>query len=220
MNYLLKTRQITVRLLTSVVFRNKKPFIEEENWICDPKGGHVRSPKEIAEAAVKLVSDAQASGYNLQIQDAPIASYGMGHTQSVIKVSNSYEHMRAIMDSPVPEQLPVPTPKVFNNIIQADQTEVFVDVRNGSVQRLVIAGPKREVQITTFGWPVLLDSDPGYTQLVLLLENAGKHTVTFPKTLLRCGSLFTFTDDGKDIVLFKSRGLGNVFLELFAVDIR
>jgi len=219
MKFTIKPRRIFVNLLTKIKFINRKPFIDASIWSRDLQGGVVRSAKEIASAAARLVADAQMSGYNLKIEDVRCEdSYGMGHTDVKITVSNSYERMRAVMDSPQAEVLPEHPPNnVYNILVHPTDTHVTVDYRNGTAQYFRPVGPSREITIYTKGWPVMCDDEDGYNQLWLVFEDVGNYKIKFDDKLnafnFYNGILPVFSEASKDMLIMKSRGLRNVYLE-------
>jgi hypothetical protein len=220
MKFLTKTRNIVVQLLTNVVFRDKQAFIEEKIWNHTPRGGVVKTPQQLAQDAINLVSNAQASGFNINITDIRAHdSYGLGKTESKITVSNSFERMRAVMACSDFEVLPeAPSVGLFNIAMHPCQTHVTVSFKNGPVQYLRPAGPRREIVIDTAAWPVMTEDEPGYNQLMLMVETEGNYELSFNKEGHRIYSYVTgnapiLGSKGKDVIIFRSRGLNVVHIE-------
>lgn len=218
MKFIVKPRRIFVELWTKIVFKDKKPFIDFSIWDRKPNGGIVRTPKEIATLATKLVADAQASGYTLKIEDIPCKeSFGMGHTETRITVSNSYEHMRAIMDSDSVEVLPdYPPTNLYNILVHPTDTDIVIDFNNGPAQYLRPVGTPRRIKLHTKNWPVMTADEPGYNHLMLVIEGGGSYDIQFNSATHQYffyNSTVPVLGSGKDAVILKSRGLRAVYVE-------
>lgn len=70
-------------------------------------------------------------------------------------------------------------------------------------------------QISTAGWPVMQEHEPGMREMYLVIQNKGAYAITFDKTIrVEGGQLPTLTPFGTDILKFRSRGDGVVYVEM------